>query len=212
MTPRHPPRGLTTYRVRAPMIAAVVIACAFLVEWLSLACPCLVPDSILPCRLAHLLHNLTPALMGFPLLLRCIITGFTWPNHISYTVTTQKPERRILAYADYGALSITTSDCSLDLIYYSWVGATYGNQIAQLPSGLILKWSDGAPLEEVLAMQVARRAGLPVRRVICYGEHPGRPHAPVSIPMTRILGDELGRVYKTLTDVERDSSLLQLNG
>lgn len=118
--------------------------------------------------------------------------------------------RRILAYADYGALSISTSDGSLDLIYYSWVGATYDNQIAQLPFGLILKWSDGTPLEEVLAMQVARRAGLPVRRVTRYGEHPGRPHAQVSIPMTRILGDELGRVYKTLTDAERDSILLQL--
>ncbi|EGC41239.1 conserved hypothetical protein [Histoplasma capsulatum var. duboisii H88] len=149
----HPPRGLTTYRVRAPMIAAAVIA-----------------------------------------------------------LTTQKPERRILAYADYGALSITTSDGSLGLIYYSWVGATYDNQMAQLPFGPIPKWSDGAPLEEVLAMQVARRAGLPVRRVNCYGEHPGRPHAPVSIPMTRILGDELGRVYKTLTNAERDSSLLQLKG
>ncbi|OJD18821.1 hypothetical protein AJ78_01153 [Emergomyces pasteurianus Ep9510] len=36
------------------------------------------------------------------------------------------------------------------------------------------------------------------------------PHAPVSILMTRIPGDELGRVYKTLSDTERDSIQLQL--
>ncbi|KAL2865058.1 phosphotransferase family protein [Aspergillus lucknowensis] len=51
-------------------------------------------------------------------------------------------------------------------------------------------------------MEVARRAGLPVPRVICYAEHPDSPHAPVSTLMTRIPGDELGVVYKTLSDFQ----------
>ncbi|PKY08753.1 phosphotransferase family protein [Aspergillus campestris IBT 28561] len=61
-------------------------------------------------------------------------------------------------------------------------------------------------------MEVARRAGLPVPRVICYGEHADSPHAPVSIPMTRIPGDELGRVYEALSDAERDTIQMQLKG
>lgn len=59
-------------------------------------------------------------------------------------------------------------------------------------------------------MEVARRAGLPVPRVICYGEHPDSPHAPVSILMTRIPGDELGRVYEALSESERNSIQQQL--
>ncbi|KAJ5925555.1 hypothetical protein N7454_008194, partial [Penicillium verhagenii] len=48
----------------------------------------------------------------------------------------------------------------------NWIGIPDDNQIAQLPSGLILKWFD-----------------------------PDTPHAPVSISMTRLPGEELGRVY-----------------
>ncbi|GIC93484.1 uncharacterized protein Aud_009972 [Aspergillus udagawae] len=61
-------------------------------------------------------------------------------------------------------------------------------------------------------MQAARRAGLPVPRVICYGEHPDCPHAPVSILMTRVPGDELGQAYKTLSEEDRNSILQQLKG
>jgi hypothetical protein len=43
----------------------------------------------------------------------------------------------------------------------------------------------------VLTMQAGRRAGFPVPRVICYGEHPDCPHAPVSILMTRAPGMNL---------------------
>lgn len=96
--------------------------------------------------------------------------------------------------------------------YCSWVGTTYDNQIAQLPFGLILKCSDGTRIEEVLAMQVARRAGLPVPRVIRYGEHPDTPHAPVSILMTRLPGEELGRVYESLSSEEKLSILHELKG
>jgi tRNA A-37 threonylcarbamoyl transferase component Bud32 len=92
--------------------------------------------------------------------------------------------------------------------YCGWFGIPYDNQIAQLPFGLILKWSDGTRLEEVLSMQVARRAGFPVPRVICYGEHSDTPHAPISILMTRIPGRELGQVYETLS-IEDKKSILQ---
>ena len=75
---------------------------------------------------------------------------------------------------------------------------------------MILKWSDGTRLEEVLAMQVARSAGFPVPKVICYGEHPDTPHAPVSILMTRVPGRELGQVYETLHDGEKKAVLQEL--
>lgn len=94
--------------------------------------------------------------------------------------------------------------------YCNWVGIDYDNQIAQLPFGLILKWSDGTRLEEVLAMQVARAAGFPVPKVICYGDHPDTPHAPVSILMTRLPGKELGRVYETLSSEDKKSVLNEL--
>lgn len=52
-------------------------------------------------------------------------------------------------------------------------------------------------------MQVARKTGFPVRQVICYGEHPDSPHAPVSILMTCIPDPELGQIYETLSIEER---------
>lgn len=92
------------------------------------------------------------------------------------------------------------------------MGIEYDNQIAQLPFGLILKWSDGTRLEEVLTMKAVRQAGFPVPKVICYGEHPDYPHAPVSILMTRVPGDELGRVYEKLSDEDRRSIAEELKG
>lgn len=80
----------------------------------------------------------------------------------------------------------------------------------QLPFGLVLKWSDGTRLEEVQAMQVARQAGFPVPKVICYGEHPSHPHAPVSILMTRVPGEQLGRVYERLSQVGQKAALSEM--
>ncbi|EAS28676.2 uncharacterized protein CIMG_07422 [Coccidioides immitis RS] len=153
-------------------------------------------------------------MMGFSLLPRCFMPDFTWPNHISPTVTSKIPETPRATHPKVRQLwGIIHKYLRLfSESYCRWVGATFDNQIAQLPFGLILKWSDGTRLEEVLTMEVARRAGLPVPKVICYGDHPDTPHAPVSILMTRIPGDELGRVYKTLSDTERDSIQLQLKG
>ncbi|KAJ6114899.1 hypothetical protein N7486_000677 [Penicillium sp. IBT 16267x] len=79
-----------------------------------------------------------------------------------------------------------------------------------LPFGLILKWSDGTRMEEVLATQVARAAGFPVPKVVCYGEHPDTPHVPISILMTRLPGKELGQVYEALSSEEKKSVLTEL--
>ena len=59
-------------------------------------------------------------------------------------------------------------------------------------------------------MQVARAAGFPVPRVICYGEHPDTPHALISIIMTRMPGSELGQVYKSLRPEEKDTIMSEL--
>lgn len=59
-------------------------------------------------------------------------------------------------------------------------------------------------------MQVARNAGFPVPKVICYGEHPDTPHAPVSILMTRLPGRELGQVYESLSSEEKRSIVQEL--
>lgn len=83
--------------------------------------------------------------------------------------------------------------------YCRWVGIPFDNQIIPLPFGLLLKWSDGTRLEEVLATKVCYAAGLPTPRIISYGDHPETPHAPVSILMTRLPGREIGQVYKSLS-------------
>ncbi|THZ57474.1 APH-domain-containing protein [Aureobasidium pullulans] len=99
----------------------------------------------------------------------------------------------------------------LSRLYCRWHGIPFDGQIMQLPFGLILKWSDGTRAEEVLAMEAARRAGMPVPRVICYGEQPDSPHAPVSILMTRLPGHELGAVYETLDAAEQETILQEMD-
>lgn len=50
------------------------------------------------------------------------------------------------------------------------------------------------------------------RRVICYGEYPDTPHAPVSVLMTRVPGQELGLVYEMLSIEEKMSIGQELRG
>ena len=59
-------------------------------------------------------------------------------------------------------------------------------------------------------MRVARDAGFPVPKVICYGEHPETPHAPFSILMTRLPGRHLGEVFGDVTDEERKQIVLEM--
>jgi hypothetical protein len=145
---------------------------------------------------------------------RYLMPDFTWPDNVQPISSDRMPStprpthQRLRQF--WGFLHKYLRRFSRS--YCSWVGISYDNQIAQLPFGLILKWSDGTRIEEVLSMQVARRAGLPVPRVICYGEHPDTPHAPISILMTRMPGEELGRVYEALSDEDRNSVLEELKG
>lgn len=60
-------------------------------------------------------------------------------------------------------------------------------------------------------MKVARQAGLPVLEVICYGDYPDTPHAPVSILMTCVPGKQLGEAYKALNDEGKNSVTTQLD-
>ncbi len=94
--------------------------------------------------------------------------------------------------------------------YCAWTRRPWDNQILPLPFGLLIKYSDGTAIDEVLAMQVARAAGLPVPRVLCYGEHPDTPHAPVSILMTRMPGRELSEVYESLAPEAKATVLSEM--
>jgi len=95
-------------------------------------------------------------------------------------------------------------------VYYChWVEFPFDNQIIPLPFGLLLKWSDGTLLEEVLVTEVCRAAGLPTPKIISYGEHPNTPHAPVSILMTRLPGRELGQVYESLSPNAKTTALTE---
>ncbi|KAJ5787140.1 hypothetical protein N7457_002130 [Penicillium paradoxum] len=134
--------------------------------------------------------------MSLRLVAHYFFPDFTWKNSIRLTSNERMPPTPRLAHPY--------------LRRFWGIVHDYLQQIAQLLFGLILKWSDGTRLEEVLAMEVAREAGLPVPRVICYGEHPDTPHAPVSILITRIPGEELGQVDETLSE-DKFSVLQELN-
>ena len=95
--------------------------------------------------------------------------------------------------------------------YCRWTGIQFNNQVIPLPFGLLLKWSDGTRLEECLATQAMRIAGLPVPNIICYGVHPECPHAPISILMTRVPGSELhGELWEWFEPEERATIVSEL--
>lgn len=125
-----------------------------------------------------------------PLLPRVIFPNFTWPQRKPVTLALEIPKipktDELIYRLLLGLGSSKTPRVSM-LLYYPWVGIPFDNQIVPLPFGLLLKWSDGTRLEEVLAMRVARVAGFPVLKVLCYGEYLDMTHAPVSILMTRLM-------------------------
>ncbi|PYH76184.1 hypothetical protein BO82DRAFT_215405 [Aspergillus uvarum CBS 121591] len=125
---------------------------------------------------------------------RLLSPNFSWPDYRATFLSNQLPPIPRLTHLRIRQFwgFIHTYLRRFSRLYCSWVGVAYDNQIAQLPFGLILKWSDGTRLEKVLAMQVARKAGLPVLKVIYYGGHADSPYAPVSILITRVPGKELG--------------------
>lgn len=83
--------------------------------------------------------------------------------------------------------------------YCSWCGIPLDANIVQLPFGLVLKWTDRTSIEEAVAMQMARAAGMPVPKVLTCGEHPYAPSNRVfSILMTRLPGTALENSYDPL--------------
>ncbi|RAH58872.1 hypothetical protein BO85DRAFT_467675 [Aspergillus piperis CBS 112811] len=129
---------------------------------------------------------------------RVLLTDFTWPNNIPAVPSDQILPTPVRYY--------------LRSFYHSYcdrVGISFNNQIAQLPFRLLLKWSDSTRIEEVLTMKVARQAGLPVPKVICYGDHLDTPHAPIPILMTGVAGKQLAiRKWKRLWGEKRICSLI----
>ncbi|RDL35211.1 uncharacterized protein BP5553_07142 [Venustampulla echinocandica] len=127
---------------------------------------------------------------------------FTWtprkplPQPLSEIPPTPKPSHPIVRRF-WGYIHLLLERFSIS--YCRWLGVSFDNQIIPLPFGLLLKWSDGTRLEEVLATKVCRAAGLPVPKIISYGDHPDFPHAPMSILITRLPGRELGQMYKSLS-------------
>ncbi|KAL1382894.1 kinase-like domain-containing protein [Phyllosticta capitalensis] len=140
-----------------------------------------------------------------------LLPTFAWPHRCVGSKITDhapplhKPTSRWLRLL-VGLIHKQLSKFSIHY-YCPWLGIPAINQLMQLPYGLALKSSDGTLVEEVLATLMARDAGLPVQKIIPYGEHPDQPHALISILMTRLPGDDLGQVYDKLSQVEREKVL-----
>ncbi len=142
-----------------------------------------------------------------------LLPEFTWPQRVFKDLATNiaeppKPSHRFVsrfwAWVHHKLLLFSV------YYYCNWVGIPIDIQIAPLPFGLLLKRSDGTRFEEVQAMRLARAAGFPVPKVICYGENPKDQRAPVSILMTRLPGDILGDLYECMTEKEKFQVLSEM--
>lgn len=147
--------------------------------------------------------------MAWTLVPNILLPNYTWPHRVlgSVALASSIPPAPRLAHQTVRRL-VGFLHSYLPRIshrYCAWLGIEFDNQIVQLSFGLVLKWSDGTRLEEVSAMMIARSAGFPVPLVISYGDHPDTPHAPVSILMTRLPGQDLGLAHKHLSDEQRQT-------
>ncbi|KAI0922559.1 hypothetical protein AcV5_009498 [Taiwanofungus camphoratus] len=82
--------------------------------------------------------------------------------------------------------------------------------IFPLPFNTLLKWTEGTREEEALAMVSARAIGLPVPRMLSYGDH--GPGEDGSILMTRVPGQTLNTVLYTLSAAQRETISAELDG
>jgi aminoglycoside phosphotransferase len=121
---------------------------------------------------------------------RILRPDFTWPQPIHATIAKKTPPIPSVASPVtrqfWGLVHRLLARFSES--YCSWVSIPFNGQIMELPFGLILKWSDRTCMEEAIAMQMARAAGMPVPKVLCCGEHPDTPFRLISILMTRLPG------------------------
>lgn len=124
---------------------------------------------------------------------RILRPDFTWPQPIQPIIAEETPPIPSLASPAarlfWGLVHRRLARFSKP--YCSRFGIPFDGQIIQLPFGLVLKWSYGTRIEEAIAMQMARAAGMPVPKVLCYGEHPATPRRRISILMTRLPGSPL---------------------
>ncbi|KAK2761590.1 hypothetical protein FQN54_001418 [Arachnomyces sp. PD_36] len=118
---------------------------------------------------------------------------FTWPRPMRPTVAETTPSLPRLpssaARRLWGALHRVLYHVSER--YCRWFNINFNAHILELPFGLVMKWTDRTSLEEAMAMQLARKAGMPVPKVLCCGEHPTSFNRPFSILMTRLPGISL---------------------
>jgi aminoglycoside phosphotransferase len=137
---------------------------------------------------------------------------FTWPRPIQPIIAEKTPPIPSLASPAarlfWGLVHRRLTRFSES--YCSWFGIPFNKQIIQLPFGLILKWSNRTRMEEVIAMQMARAAGMPVPKVLCCGEHPATPSRRISILMTRLPGSPLENFQSPLWVEEKGPWLGEL--
>ncbi|KAL2864528.1 aminoglycoside phosphotransferase family protein [Aspergillus lucknowensis] len=134
--------------------------------------------------------------MGISLVPGILKPDYTWPAPRLMRVQTTTPpvpnvpsktSRRFWAMIHWALYKFSKW-------YSSWFGLYLDGSIIQLPFGLIMKWTDRTSVEEYIAMQMARAAGIPVPRALSCGEHVVPENAPnrrISILMTRLPGVEM---------------------
>lgn len=92
---------------------------------------------------------------------------FTWPRPMTaVSKTTPKVptvpgqlRRRAWGLVHQALFYISSWYCANFVIFFDV-------NILQLPLGLVLNWTDRTSLEEALAMQMARAAGMPIPKVL----------------------------------------------
>jgi aminoglycoside phosphotransferase len=140
---------------------------------------------------------------------RILRPDFTWPRPIQPIIAKETPPIPSVASPAtrwfWGFVHRRLARFSES--YCSRFGIPFHDQIIQLPFGLILKWSDRTRIEEAIAMQMARAAGMPVPKVLCYGEHPAKQFRRISILMTRLPGSP-PKTFRDPLQVEKEDPWL----
>lgn len=143
---------------------------------------------------------------------RILRPDFTWPRPIQANIITETPPTPSISSPTARRLwrQLHRLLARFSESYCSWFNIPFAPPIMQLPFGLILKWSDRTRIEEVVAMQMARAAGMPVPKVLCYGEDISDTFRPVSILMTRLPGWPLNNSTDSFVAEEEETWLYDL--
>lgn len=82
--------------------------------------------------------------------------------------------------------------------YCAWFQIPFECNNGHLPFGLVLKQTERTSIEEVAAMMVARAAGMPVPKVLSYGEHFSNTNKP---PIFTKSGEHIGYAHKPIISI-----------